>query len=85
MPIFYPCGTVSFSSLGYFLSIVSTPEPSHYFLLLSLGVHHIQEYFNKKRDRNQKYIKPQEEKAWHEEQRNKTWKAVESKLVVGYW
>ena len=69
MPDVYPRRTVSVSSLGYFLSVGSSYKPSHPSLPLSLGVHRIQEYFNKKRGRKRKIITPQEEKASHEEQR----------------
>ena len=69
MPVVYPCGTVSVSSLGYFSSVGSLSKPSNPSLPLSLGVHRIQEYFNKKRGRKRKIITPQEEKASHEEQR----------------
>ena len=58
MPIVYPRGTVSVSSLSYFLSVGSPSKPSHPSLPLSLGLHHIQEYFKNKRVRKQKYIKP---------------------------
>ena len=60
MPVVYPRGTVSVSSLGYFLSVVSSYKPSHLYFPLYILVHHIQEYFKKKRGRKQKYIKPQE-------------------------
>ena len=59
MPVVYPRGTVSVSSLGYFLSVVSSYKPSHLYFPLYILVHHIQEYFKKKRGRKQKYIKPQ--------------------------
>ena len=62
MPVVYPCGTVSVSSLGCFSSIGSSSKPPHPSLPLSIGVHNIQEYFKKKRGRKRKYIKPQEEK-----------------------
>ena len=51
MPIFYPRGMVSVSSLSYFSSIGSSSKPSHPYLPISLGVHRIQEYFKKKRGR----------------------------------
>ena len=59
LPDVYPCGTVSVSSLGSFLSVGSSTKPSHPSLTLSLVVHRIQEYFKKNRVRKQKYIKPQ--------------------------
>ena len=85
MPIVYPRGTVSVSSLGYFSSVDSSYKTSHPSLPLYIRVHCIQEYFNKKGGRNQKYIKSQEEKASHEEQRKKMRVTVQAKLVVGYW
>ena len=62
MPVVYPHGAVSVSSLSYFSSVGSSSKPSHPYLPLSLGVHYIQEYFKKKSGR-EKYIKSQEEKA----------------------
>ena len=49
MPVFNPCGSVSDSSLDYFLSISSSSKPSHPSLPLSLGACHIQEYLKKNR------------------------------------
>ena len=62
MPVFYPCGTVSVSSLSYFSSVGSSSKPSRPPLPLSLIIHHIKEHFNNNRGRKRKYIKPQEEK-----------------------
>ena len=62
----YPRGTLSISSLDYFSSVSSYCKPSHTSLSLSLGSRHIQECFKKKRGRK-KSIKPQQEKARHEE------------------
>ena len=45
IPVAYPRRTVSVSSIDYFLSVGPSYKPSHYYLPLSLGVHHIQEYF----------------------------------------
>ena len=60
LPFAYPCGAVSFSSLGYFWSIGSSSKPSHHSLSVSVGARHIQEYFKKKnRERKRKFIKPQ--------------------------
>ena len=61
----YPRGTVSVSSLGSFSSVGFSSKPSHPYLPLSLRVRHIQEYFNKKRGRNRKFIKPHQEKDRH--------------------
>ena len=66
MPVVYPCGTVSVSSLVSFLSVGFSSKPSHPSLPLSLGAHYIQEYFKKKRGRKRKCIKPQQEKDRHE-------------------
>ena len=65
--MFTPRGTVSVSSLGYFSSVGSSSKLSHPSLPLFLGAHHIQEYFNKKRVRKRKFIKPQENKSSVEE------------------
>ena len=46
MPVVYPCGRVSVSSLGYFSSDGSSSKPRYPSLPLSIGVHRIQEYFN---------------------------------------
>ena len=69
MSVVYPCGTVSVSSLGSFSSVGSSSKYSHPSLPLSLRVHRIQEYSKKKRGKKRKCIKPQEEKARHEDQR----------------
>ena len=60
MNVVYPCGMFSFSSLGSFLSVVSYYKTSHPAIPLYLGLQHMQEYFNNKRGRKQKYIKTQE-------------------------
>ena len=39
VPFVYPRGTVSVSSLGYFLSVGSSSKPYHPSLTLSLGAH----------------------------------------------
>ena len=54
MPVVYPRGTVSVSSLGSFSSVGSSSKTSYPLLPLSLGVNPIQEYFKKKRGRNRK-------------------------------
>ena len=59
MSVYYPRGTVSVSSLGYSSSVGSSSTPSHPSLHVSVGAHHIQEYFKKKRSRKLKFIKPQ--------------------------
>ena len=84
MPVVYPRGTVSVSSLGSFSSIGSSYKPSHPSLPLSLGVNRIQEYFNNKRGRKRKYIKPQEEKTRRKQQMQQMRVTVLAKLVVGY-
>ena len=85
MPVAYPCGMVSVSSLGSFLSVGSSSKPYHPSLSLSLGVHCIQEYFKKNRGEKRKYTNPQEEKARHEEQMKRMRVTFQAKLVVGYW
>ena len=67
VPFVYPRGTVSVSSLGSFSSVVSSSKPSRPSLTLSLAARHIQEYFKKKRGRKLKLVKPQQEKAMHED------------------
>ena len=85
-PVVYPCGTVHVLSLSYFLYVVSSYNTSHPPLSsLSLGVHRIQEYFEKNRVRRKKYIKPQEEKARRENQMKQMRVTVQAKLVLGYW
>ena len=84
MPIIYPRGTVRFSSLGYFSSIFSSSKYSRPSPPLSLGGCHIQWYFKKKKGRKRKLIKPKQEKARHEERRNKMRVTVREKLVVGF-
>ena len=56
VPVVYPCGTVSVSSLGYFSSVGSSAKPSHPSVSLSIGLHRIQDYFKNKRVKKQKYI-----------------------------
>ena len=85
MPVVYPRGTVSVSSLGSFSSIGSSSKPSHTPLPLSLGVHRIQEYFKNNRGRNQKYIKPQEEKARRKQKMKQIRVTVQANVLVGYW
>ena len=85
IPIFYPRGMVSVSSLGSFPSVGSSSKPSHNSLPLSLVVHYIQYYLKKKMERKQKYINPQEDKARHEEQKKKMWVKVQAKSVFCYW
>ena len=53
VPFVYPRGTVSVSSLGYFLSVGSSSKPSRPSLPVSVGARHIQEYFKKKRGGNE--------------------------------
>ena len=67
VPVVYPCGTVSFLSLGSFCCCWFSYKPSHPSLTVILGARHIQEYFKKKRGRKRKCIEPQQEKASHEE------------------
>ena len=60
LPFVYPRGTVSVSSLGYFLSVGSSCRPYHPSLPVSIGARHIQEYFNKNRGRKRKFTKLQQ-------------------------
>ena len=83
--VVYPRGMVSVSSLGFFLSVGSSYKPYHPSLTLFLGVKCIQEYFKKKRGRNQKHINSNKEKSRHEEKRKQIRVTVKEKLVVGYW
>ena len=59
LPVVYPRGAVSDSSLRSFLSVDSSYKPSHTSLPVSIVKLHIQEYFKNKRGRKQKFIKPQ--------------------------
>ena len=56
VPVVYPCGTVSVSSLGSFLSVGSSSTPSHPSLPVSIGACHIQECFKNKRGRGGKSL-----------------------------
>ena len=76
---------VSVSSLGSFSSVGSSSKPSHSYLPLSLGAHHIQEYFKKKRGIKREFIKPQKDKARQEERMKQVKVIFRAKLVVGYW
>ena len=67
VPVVYPRGAVSVSSLGYFLSVGSSSKPYHPSLPVSLEALHIQEYFKNKRGSKRKFIKPHQEKDRHEE------------------
>ena len=59
VPFVYPSGTVSVSSMGYFMSVGSYSKPYHPSLPISVGARQIQEYFKNNRGRKQKSIKPQ--------------------------
>ena len=54
MPVFYPRGKVSVSSLGSFSYVGSSFKPSNPSVPLSIGVHRIQECYKKKRGRKLK-------------------------------
>ena len=60
VPVVYPCGTVSISSFGSFLSVGYSSKPAHPSFPLSIEARHIQEYLNKKRGRKIKCIKPRQ-------------------------
>ena len=66
VPVIYPCGMVSVSSLGSFLSVGYFSKPSHPCFPLSIRARHIQEYFKNKRGKKRKFINPQKDKARHE-------------------
>ena len=76
VPVVYPRGAVSVSSLGDFSSIGFSSKPSRPSLPASISELHIQEYFNNKKGRKRKFIKPQQEKARHEDQMKR------SKVIV---
>ena len=54
MPVVFPSGRVSVSSLGYFSSVGSSYKSSHTSPPISLRVHRNKYYFKKKRGRTQK-------------------------------
>ena len=51
LPVVYPRGTVSVSSLGYFSSVGSSSKPSHPSFPVSIGAPYIKEYLKNKRGR----------------------------------
>ena len=55
MPVVYPCGPVSVSSLGYFSSVGSSSKAPKSPLPISLGARNIEEYFKKKRGRKKNH------------------------------
>ena len=59
VPVVYPRGTVSVSSPVHFLSVGSSSKPYHPSLPIYVEARHIQEYFNKKRGMERKFIKTQ--------------------------
>ena len=63
VPVVYPCGTVSISSLGSFSSVGSSSKLYHPYLILSLVARNIQDYSKKKEGEERKTVKPQQEKA----------------------
>ena len=60
MPVFYPCGTVSVSSLGSFSYVGSSSKPFRTSLPLFIRERHIEEFFKKKGRRKREFINPQE-------------------------
>ena len=60
VPVVYPRGTVSVSSLGSFSAVIYSSKPSHHFFTFYIRAYHIQEYLNKKRGRKRKCINPQQ-------------------------
>ena len=85
VPVVYSRRTVSVSSLGSFSFVGSPSKPSHPSLTVSFGASQIQEYFKNTRGRKRKFIKPQQEKARHEERMKRSKVIVRENLVVGYW
>ena len=85
LPFVYPHGMVRVSSLASFSYVGSSSKPPNPSLPLSIEARHIQEYFKKKRGRKRKFIKPQQEKARHEERMNPDKVVVRANFVVGYW
>ena len=83
LPVVYPRGTVSVSSLRSFLSVGSSSKPSHNSLPVSIVACHIQEYFNNKRGRKLRLIKTQNENARNEDWMKRRKVQVIEKLVVG--
>ena len=67
MPVIYPLGAVSVSSLCSLSFVGSSSKPFHTSVPLYLIVHSIQDYFKKTWGRKQKYINPQEQKASREQ------------------
>ena len=65
VPVVYPHGVVSVSSLGYFSSVGSSSISYLPSLPDSLGGRHTQEYFNNKRGGKRRFVKPHKEKARH--------------------
>ena len=57
MSVVFPFGLVIVLSLGYFSSVGFSYIPSHSSFLLYFGARHIQDYFNKNRERNKKFPK----------------------------
>ena len=58
VPVVYPCGTVSVSSIGSFLSVGSSSKTSCPSFSVSIRALHIQEYFKNKMGMKRKLIKP---------------------------
>ena len=76
VPVVYPRGTVSVSSLGYFSSVGSFSKPSRSSLPLSIRVHHIKGGFKNKNMRRKKNINSQQERTRCEERRKQMRVAV---------
>ena len=69
--VFSPCRLVSISLLSSFLCVGYSSKHDHYSFSLSIGAQHIQEYFKKRIGGKQKIIYPQQDKARHDDRRNK--------------
>ena len=85
VPVVYPRGAVSVSSLGFFRSIGYYYKPSHPHLPVFLGARHIQEYFKNKRGRKRKFIKVQQENTRNDERMNRSKVLRHGTKPVGYW
>ena len=84
VPVVYPHGAFSVSSLGAFLYVGSSSKTSRPYLPVYIVARHIQEYFNNKKGRKQKFINPQQEKSRHEDRRKKISIIVLANLVIGF-
>ena len=82
--VVYPCGKVSVSSHGSFLSVGYYSKTFYTSFTLYLGICHIQEYLKKKRGRKRKLIRSQKYKDRHDDRIKLSKVIVQVNLVVGY-